>query len=122
MPAGRLCGLLRAALATVLLWSATVASAGTILSREFDSPALQRTWSYAIYLPDGYETSNLRYPVLYLLHGNGGNRYSWVNEGRIQQTADALIASGDIPPCVIVMPDAGTTWFVDRKEKKWKRR
>jgi enterochelin esterase-like enzyme len=39
------------------------------------------------------------------------------NQGRIQQTADALIASGDIPPAVIVMPDAGTSWFVDRKEK-----
>ncbi len=42
------------------------------MTREFDSPALQRKWAYAVYLPDGYETSTLRYPVLYLLHGHNG--------------------------------------------------
>ena len=87
------------------------------MSREFDSPALQRKWSYAVYLPDGYETSTLRYPVLYLLHGHGGGLYDWANLGHIQQTADALIARGDMPPAIIVMPDADSTWFVDRKEK-----
>lgn len=108
---------LLAALALVLFAVVSQAQAGVVVSREFKSAALDRNWSYAVYLPDGYENSNLRYPVLYLLHGNGGNLYSWVNDGRIQQTADALIEHGDIPPCVIVMPDAGTTWFVDRKEK-----
>jgi enterochelin esterase-like enzyme len=93
------------------------ATAGVVVSREFDSPALQRKWTYAVYLPDGYETSTLRYPVLYLLHGHGGGLYDWVNLGHIQQTADALIAHGDIPPTIIVMPDAGSTWYVDRKEK-----
>lgn len=93
------------------------AAAGTVLSREIDSPALQRKWTYAVYLPDGYESSNLRYPVLYLLHGHNGNLYDWVNLGHIQQTADALIARGDMPPAIIVMPDAGSTWYVDRKEK-----
>ena len=93
------------------------AAAGVVLSREFDSAALQRKWSYAVYLPEGYETSTLRYPVLYLLHGNGGGLYDWTNLGHIQPTADALIAHGDIPPAIIVMPDAGSTWYVDRKEK-----
>ena len=93
------------------------ATAGVVVSREFDSPALQRKWTYAVYLPDGYETSTLRYPVLYLLHGHGQNLYDWANYGHIQQAADALIAHGDMPPAIIVMPDAGTTWYVDRKEK-----
>ena len=93
------------------------AAASIVITREFDSAALQRKWSYAVYLPDGYETSNLRYPVLYLLHGHGGDLYDWVNRGHIQQTADALIAHGDIPPAIIVLPDADSTWFVDRKEK-----
>jgi enterochelin esterase-like enzyme len=92
-------------------------AASSVQSREFDSPALQRKWSYAVYLPDGYETSTLRYPVLYLLHGHGGGLYDWVNNGHIQQTADQLIARGDIPAAIIVMPDAGSTWYVDRKEK-----
>jgi enterochelin esterase-like enzyme len=87
------------------------------VTREFDSTALQRKWAYAVYLPDGYEASNLRYPVLYLLHGHNGGLYDWVNLGHIQPTADALIARGEMPPAIIVMPDAGSTWFVDRKEK-----
>jgi S-formylglutathione hydrolase FrmB len=93
------------------------ALAGTVLSRTFVSAALEREWSYNVYLPDGYESSGLDYPVLYLLHGNGQNRFSWINDGHIRQTTDARIADGDIPPCLIVMPDAGTSWYVDRKEK-----
>jgi S-formylglutathione hydrolase FrmB len=93
------------------------AVASSVITREFDSAVLQRKWSYAIYLPDGYETSNLKYPVLYLLHGHNQDLYAWVNFGHIQPTADALIARGEMPPAIIVMPDAGVSWFVDRKEK-----
>jgi S-formylglutathione hydrolase FrmB len=93
------------------------AAASSVITREFDSAALQRKWSYAVYLPDGYETSNLKYPVLYLLHGHNQDLYAWVNFGHIQPTADALIARGEMPPSIIVMPDAGASWYVDRKEK-----
>ncbi|MBM0107231.1 hypothetical protein JM946_21045 [Steroidobacter sp. S1-65] len=96
---------------------AAPAFSGEIVTREFKSPALGRSWAYEVYLPTGYETSRLSYPVLYLLHGNNGTRRHWVEQGNIQSTADALIESGEIPAAVIVMPDAGVTWFVDRKEK-----
>jgi enterochelin esterase-like enzyme len=90
--------------------------ASVVVTREFDSKALSRKWAYTVYLPDGYDTSGLRYPVFYLLHGNGQTRNDWSVSGRIQPTTDRLIASGQIPPTIIVMPDAGTTWYVDRKE------
>jgi S-formylglutathione hydrolase FrmB len=106
-----------AALAFLALLFTTQALAGIVVTREIKSPALARKWSYAVYLPTGYETSNLRYPVLYLLHGNGGNLNDWSSLGRVQATMDALTASGDIPLAIVVMPDAGTTWYVDRKEK-----
>ena len=105
-----------AAFALSILSLAPQALAGDVVTREFTSTALDRNWSYTVYLPNGYETSNLRYPVLYLLHGNGGGLNDWVNQGGIEETADALIGNGDIPPAVIVMPDAGTSWYVDRKE------
>jgi enterochelin esterase-like enzyme len=111
-------GLLRRLLFIALaLAFALPAAASSVVTREFDSAALQRKWSYAVYLPDGYETSNLNYPVLYLLHGHGQDLYAWTNFGHIQPTADELIAHGEIPPAIIVMPDAGMTWYVDRKEK-----
>jgi enterochelin esterase-like enzyme len=111
-------GLLRRLLFVALVLALSLpAAASIVITREFDSTALQRKWSYAVYLPDGYETSNLKYPVLYLLHGHGQDLYAWVNFGHIQPTTDELIAHGEIPPAIIVMPDAGTTWFVDRKEK-----
>jgi enterochelin esterase-like enzyme len=99
------------------LLAALPALASEIVTREFDSAALGRKWAYEIYLPTPYQTSRASYPVLYLLHGNNGSRRDWVEKGKIQRTADALIASGEIPAAVIVMPDAGASWFVDRREK-----
>jgi poly(3-hydroxybutyrate) depolymerase len=66
------------ALALVLLAATQTALAGVVVTREFRSTALARSWTYAVYLPTGYDTSDLRYPALYLLHGSGGNLYQWV--------------------------------------------
>lgn len=104
-------------LAACALLLSTATLAGEVVTREFKSKALGRDWKYEVYLPSGYETSRLRYPVLYLLHGNNGSGNDWVKFGKVQSVADGLIASGDMPPAVIVMPDAGVTWYVDRKEK-----
>jgi enterochelin esterase-like enzyme len=101
------------AFATLL---ALTVQASEIVTREIESKALARKWSYNVYLPEGYAGSSLRYPVMYLLHGNNGTLNDWSVRGRIQPTVDELIASGEIPPAIIVMPDAGSTWYVDRKE------
>lgn len=96
---------------------AAPAFAGSIEAAEFNSPTLKRSWTYNVYLPSGYDANaKLRYPVMYLLHGNDGARNDWPVKGNLLQTADQLIASGQIPPAIIVMPDAGTTWYVDLKE------
>ncbi len=99
-----------------ILFSISFARAGTVQSVDFFSPSLNRTWSYTIYLPDGYDSSGLKYPVVYLLHGNGGNENDWVNNSNIQAIMDDMIASEEIPPVIVVTPDCGTTWYVDRKE------
>ena len=116
MPRARSHLLIDGALTLVAMLAWTLSSAGQIVEREFDSGTLGRPWRYNVYLPSGYEDSQAQYPVLYLLHGNGQNFASWASGGNIEATADALIAAHDIPPTVIVMPDAGTTWYVDRKE------
>jgi len=48
-----------AALALVLLAAAQAALAGVVVTREFRSTALARSWTYAVYLPTGYDTSDL---------------------------------------------------------------
>lgn len=91
--------------------------AGTVVSRSLHANALGRDWAYTIYLPTGYHANGARYPVLYLLHGNNGNANDWIIRGHLQTTVDTLIEHKDIPPVVIVMPQGGTDWYVDRKEK-----
>ena len=59
----------------------------------------------AVYLPYGYNSSSRRYPVLYLLHGSGGDETAWSDCGRLSQIMDHLIADGTCEPMIVVMPN-----------------
>jgi enterochelin esterase-like enzyme len=60
----------------------------------------------SIYTPAGYEkNSNEKYPVLYLLHGYGGDEGEWSSFGRATQIMDNLIAKGKAKPMIVVMPN-----------------
>ncbi len=59
---------------------------------------------FRVYLPPCYDQqTDRRYPVLYLLHGQTYNDDQWDRLG-VDETADALIAAGEIPPLLIIMP------------------
>ena len=72
------------------------------------STILGKEKAYSIYLPDGYDTSTERYPVLYLLHGAWGNHKSWNRDGGGEQPriTDEQIAKGEAVKMIVVMPDA----------------
>ena len=55
-----------------------------------------------VYTPAGYETSKAKYPVLYVLHGIGGDEDAWVTQGRATQILDNLIAGGKAKPMIVV--------------------
>jgi len=78
---------------------------GTVSRRWYESPSLSMTRRITIYTPPGYETGNQKYPVLYLLHGMGGDEEAWINLGRTSQIFDNLIAQGKAKPMVVVMPN-----------------
>lgn len=65
-----------------------------------------------VYLPPGYGTDGLRYPVLYLLHGGGGDQGDWVTQGQIAAIADAAVAAEPSDALIVVMPDGRSgQWF-----------
>lgn len=96
---------------------AAPASAQSVQRVTLDSSALERELSYTVYLPEGYESENLDYSVLYLLHGANGNEQNWVTSGRVVPTLNALINNGEIPPIVVVMPDGANNWWADGNDE-----
>src|SRR5579884_211958 len=64
-----------------------------------------------VYTPPGYETSDNKYPVLYLLHGASDSDASWSTVGRAGFILDNLIAAGKAKPMLVVMPAGHTGPF-----------
>jgi len=82
------------------------------------SPILGHDIAYSIYLPPGYGVDKINYPVLYLLHGYTDDQTGWVQFGDVRRIATAAIERGDVPPLIIVMPDAGVSWYVNDVQGK----
>ena len=57
-----------------------------------------------IYTPPGYSKKK-KYPVLYLLHGIGGDEKEWLNGGHPEVILDNLYAEGKVEPMIVVMPN-----------------
>lgn len=81
---------------------------GSLTHRWYDSKGLGKDRRINIYTPPGYESSNDKYPVLYLLHGYGGDEDEWVTYGRTTQILDNLISQGKAKPMLVVMPNGHT--------------
>src|SRR5215813_6315378 len=94
-------------------WHFSRAGASEIRDEWLFSKALGRRMPYLVYLPDAYMKGQDYYPVLYLLHGAGGDERAWANNGHIKEHADRMIASGAIFPAIIVMPGCPASWWVD---------
>lgn len=85
---------------------------GTVRTVAYDSRSLGTNREVVVYTPPGYESSAERYPVLYLLHGAGGNPTTWTERGLAHVILDNLIADGELDPLIVVMPDG----FAERPE------
>lgn len=79
---------------------------GTVSKVWYPSPTLgMERRRMTVYTPAGYEDGNKQYPVLYLLHGAGGDENAWSELGRAVQILDNLIAQGKAEPMIVVMPN-----------------
>ncbi len=72
----------------------------------YHSPTLKMDRRLTVYLPAEYDKNpKKKYPVLYLLHGSGGDEDAWSDLGRASQILDNLIAEGLAEPMIVVMPN-----------------
>lgn len=81
---------------------------GTVSYKWYDSAILGINRRLTVYTPYGYEDAKnkkVKYPVLYLLHGAGGDEEAWTSMGRAAQILDNLIEQGKAKPMIIVMPN-----------------
>jgi len=82
------------------------ATRSRLREESFHSSALQRTMKYRALVPDDYERSDRRYPVLYLLHGLTGDYKDWTTRTNISEYTRTL-------PLIVVMPDGENQWYTN---------
>ena len=97
------------------LWDFKDVPHGTVEQVWYPSPTLKLSQRRMyVYLPPGYAASKARYPVLYLLHGGGGDEDAWTVMGRANIIMDNLIAQGKAKPMLIVMPNGNASQTVSQ--------
>ena len=75
---------------------------------EIKSEAVGRTLKYNVVLPEKYDESTDRYPVLYLLHGYSGNYNNWARMNAPKAAKENRL--------IVVMPDGGNSWYANWAE------
>ncbi|HEY7063013.1 MAG TPA: alpha/beta hydrolase-fold protein [Chloroflexota bacterium] len=88
-------------------------SVDTVQDEAFYSTALGRQLSYLLWLPPGYDDEpDRRFPVLYLLHGIGGDNREWLGYG-VDEAAACLLAAGRIQPFLMVLPQGDEAYWLN---------
>ncbi len=94
-----------------VIWNNAATFKHTLVSHHtWDSEAIGETVGFTVYLPPGYEDSRgQRYPVIYFLHGAGGNENA--DGPGFAGIVDRLIKAGRVPPAICVFPNGGMSGY-----------
>lgn len=88
-----------------LPWDVQDVPHGIVHRHHYRSKIIGDDRDFYVYTPPGYDPGGqVRYPVLYLLHGFGDEAVSWSSVGRADAILDNLIAQGKARPMILVMP------------------
>ena len=82
-------------------WDLQAVPHGALHINYYVSQKYKTTRMVYVYTPPGYESSNMRYPALYLLHGAGGVESSWYEGGKANLILDNVIAEGKAKPMIV---------------------
>jgi enterochelin esterase-like enzyme len=98
------------------MWDFKDVPHGTVEEVWYPSPTLKMDQRRMyVYLPPDYlKDKTKKYPVLYLLHGGGGDEDAWTTMGRASVIMDNVIASGKAVPMIVVMPNGNATQSVSQ--------
>jgi len=77
---------------------------GKLETIEYDSATVGLKRKAQVYTPPGY-SQDQKYPVLYLLHGIGGDENEWARHGAPQVILDNLYADKKLVPMIVVLPN-----------------
>jgi S-formylglutathione hydrolase len=104
----------------ILLWLsfAGAAAAQKLETVELATGLVPSPAKYSVLLPPGYDPAKPAYPLLLLLHGGDGDNGFL---SRMAPTIEAAWAAGDLPPVVVVTPDAHRSLYMDYRDgsQKW---
>jgi enterochelin esterase-like enzyme len=91
---------------------------GAVQELNYQSESIDKAREALVYLPPGYDTNSNSYPVLYLLHGAGGDEKTWVERQQANVILDNLIAEGRLEPLVVVMPYGYTSRLAEGERRR----
>jgi enterochelin esterase family protein len=91
------------------LYSVNNVKHGSVTRLWYYSQTVNKARRLTVYTPAGYNDGNKMYPVLYLLHGMGGDEEAWMALGRMSEVLDNLIAQGKAQPMTVVMTNGNIT-------------
>jgi S-formylglutathione hydrolase FrmB len=107
---------LAAAISATFSPAAQAADAGRAECRSMPSKILGHPVAYCVILPRGYDTDTAaRYPVLYFLHGLGGNEQVLLESGGMNEIED-LRAADKIREFLVVAPNGGRSFFINSRD------
>lgn len=115
-----LCGVSLTAAKAVAQWvkppsEAVRKSTPGLVHTTFKSKFMQTSVGYSVVLPPGYEESNERYPVVYWLHGGGGNECSSLGTA---QSWQGLYKTNRVRPIILVYPNGFRSGYMDHHNGK----
>jgi S-formylglutathione hydrolase len=94
------------------------AQASQLVESKLDTKLVTGPVEFSVLLPDGYDAAKEPLPLLFFLHGGGGDR-SFLT--RMRPAIDDMWKAGTLPKMVVVTPSAGRSFYMDYKDgsQKW---
>lgn len=105
----------RAAIATDLR-SLPASLRARVAIEHVESESMKRTFRALVLLPEGGLIPGREYPLLVLLHAHGSPPVAWLRSGHVHQHVDAMVRSGHLPPCIVLMASGAFGYWVNWRD------